>query len=135
MSFDLSQYELEETATMTIQNAAGTDDLIGADGVNPATIEGYGSGSTKMVKALHKAGQAAQKRVQAMMRGKIDPKAAEIADAEEVEKLVAVTKSINNLGNITPQELFSNPKLGYIKRQYIRFLDDDANFSKGNTKS
>jgi hypothetical protein len=128
--FDVSQFELEETATLTVQNAKGDDDLL----VNgkPVTIELFGSGSREAVKALHKAGQAMQLRLQAMMRGKVDPKAAEKADAEMVEKLVACTKEIHNFP-VAPRDLYSNPKLGYITRQVVKFLDDDSNFAKPST--
>lgn len=127
--FDLTKYELDETATLVVQNAKGDDDLIGADGVNPITIELYGSGSRQMVKALHKAGQAAQLRLQGLVRGKVDKNAAANADAEMTEKLVACTASISNFP-IEPADLYNNPKLGYITKQVIRFLDDDSNFVK-----
>ena len=96
MTFDVSQYELEETATLTVQNAKGDDDLIGADGVNPVTIVLYGGGSRHAVKALHKAGMQAQLRMQALFRGKVDKRAAESADEEMAEKLASCTQAINN---------------------------------------
>jgi len=129
MDFDVSKYELEETAVLTVQNAKGDDDLIGADGETPVTIALYGSGSRQAVKALHKAGQQAQLRLQALFRGKVDKRAAEAADAEMVEKLTACTLVINNFP-VPPAELYANPKLGYITKQVIKFLDDDSNFSK-----
>lgn len=129
--FDVSKFELEETAILTVQNAKGDDDLIGADGVNPVTIELYGSGSRQAVKALHKAGQQAQLRLQALFRGKVDKRAAEAADEEMVQKLVACTKAINNFP-IEPEALYSNTKLGYITKGVIKFLDDDSNFAKGS---
>lgn len=134
MDFDLSKYELEETATHVVQNARGDDDLIGADGINPVTIELYGSGSRQAIKALHKAGQQAQLRLQALVRGKVDKRAAEVADQEMVEKLVACTKAINNLP-VPAAELYANPKLGYITKGVIKFLDDDANFAKPSSAS
>ena len=132
--FDLSQYELEDTATLTVQNAAGTDDLIGADGVNPVRIAIYGSGTKQAVRALHKAGMAAQLRVQAMMRGKVEKNAAEKSDEEQKEKLVMITKSIENFP-ITAEKLYANPKLGYITSQVLKFFEDDANFAKPSAKS
>lgn len=129
MAFDISQYELDETAVLTVQNAKGDDDLIGADGVNPVTITLYGGGSRQMVKAQHKAGQAAQLRLQQMVRGKVDKRAAEIADEEMVEKLTTCTKEISNFP-ISPADLYANTKLGYITKQVIQFLDNDANFAK-----
>ncbi len=131
MTFDITKFELEETAIYTVQNAKGDDDLIGADGINPVTIELYGSGSRQMVKALHKAGMQAQLRMQALFRGKVDKRAAEAADAEMVEKLVACTKAIYNFP-VEPAVLYANPKLGYITKGVIKFLDDDGNFTKGS---
>jgi hypothetical protein len=133
MTFDITQFELEETATLTVQNAKGDDDLI-VDG-KPVTIELYGSGSRQAVKALHKAGQAAQLRMQQMFRGKVDPKAAEKADQEMVDKLAACTKTISDNFPVPPADLYANPKLGYITKQVIKYLDDDANFAKASTKS
>lgn len=134
MEFDVSKYELEETATLTVQNAKGDDDLIGADGVNPVKIVGYGGGSRQAVKALHKAGQQAQLRLQAMMRGKVDKRAAEEADEEMAGKLAACTKEIINFP-IEPLALYSNPRLGYITKQFSRFLEDDGNFSRRDSVS
>ena len=127
--FDISLFELEDTATLTVQNAKGDGDLIGEDGINPVTIELYGGGSREATKALHKAGLQAQARLQRVLRGKIDQKDALRADEEMVAKLATCTKKVNNFP-IDPKELYANPKLGYITRQVMRFLDDDANFAK-----
>lgn len=129
MTFDITKFELEENATLIVQNAKGDDDLIGADGINPVKIVAYSSGTSQAVKALHKVGQQAQLRMQALFRGKVDKKAAEAADAEQVEKLVGFTKEIVNFP-MAPADLYSNPKLGYITRQFAKFIDDDANFAK-----
>jgi hypothetical protein len=134
MEFDLSKFELADTAVLTVQNATGDDDLIGADGVSPVTIELYGSGSEQMVKAAHKAGQRAAVRVQSLVRGKLNKREPEIAEEEEVERLVAATRAINNFP-VSAQDLYANPKLGYITKQVQKFLGDDANFTQGSTKS
>lgn len=133
--FDLTQHILEETATMVVQNAKGDDDFIGADGTNPITIEYYGPGTKQAVRAQHKAGQAAQLRVQGMMRGKIDKTSGEKAEEEQADKLIALTKCINNAGEITAEAIYSNPGLCYITQQAIKFNDDNANFAKGSAKS
>lgn len=130
--FDVSAYELEDVATLVVQNAKGNDVLLYKG--NPVTIELFGSGSRQAVKALHKAGQQAQIRLQQLLRGKTDPQAAETADREMVEKLVACTSKINNFpvkGGATG--LYTNPKLGYITKQVTAFLSDDANFAKPST--
>lgn len=132
MTFDVSRFELDETAVYTVLNAKGDDDLIGADGMNPVQIVLYGSGSVQAVKAMHKAGLQAQLRMQALLRGKVDKDAAAAADAEQVQKLVACTKEIINFP-IAPVDLYSNPKLGYITKGVIKFLDEDANFAKAAT--
>jgi len=128
MTFDISAYELEETATLTVQNAKGDDDLIGADGKSPVTITLYGGGSRQMVKAQHKAGLQQQARLQQTLRGKIDKNAPEQAERELVEKLVACTKEVSNFP-VAPEDIYSNPKLGYITKQVVAFLSDDANFA------
>jgi hypothetical protein len=129
MDFDLSAYELEETAVLTVQNARRDGPLIGADGINPVTIEFYGGGSRQAVKAAHKAGNQASLRLQALVRGKVDVNAAETAEKELADKLAARTKVINNFP-VAPLDLYGNPKLGYITKQAVEFTDDDANFAR-----
>ncbi|HJW51461.1 MAG TPA: hypothetical protein VJ501_05570, partial [Burkholderiaceae bacterium] len=77
--FDLSKFELDDTAVMTVTTPSG-EEMIGEDGVNPITIEAWGPGTKQAIKAQHKAGQAAQRRIQDAWRQKVDPKAAEKAD-------------------------------------------------------
>lgn len=130
--FTLADYELEDTATLVVQNAKKTGDLIGMDGRSPVTIDLYGSGSRQAVKALHRAGLVAQRRLHDVVRGKLDPKAAEKADEEMVEKLAACTAAIHNFPVTDAIELYRNPKLGYITKQVTAFLDEDANFAKAS---
>ena len=127
--FDISQFELSDTGSLTVQNAKGDDDLMA--GGSPVTIELYGSGSKQAVKVAHKAGQRAAARVQQLVRGKVNKKESEIAEEEEVEKLVALTKSISPNFPLTPEQLYSNHKLGYITKQVREYLAADSNFSKG----
>lgn len=131
--FDLSKYEIEDCSTLTVQTVRGDDDLLGSDG-KPVTIELYSSGSKQGVRALHKAGQQSQLRLQGMFRGKTSKTAAEDADREQVEKLIGFTKSISPNFPVAPEDLYSNPKLGYIRRQVEEHIGADANFSKASTK-
>jgi hypothetical protein len=133
-NFDVSRYELGETAVLTVQNAKGDDDLIGADGVNPVKIVLYGSGSPQAVKALHKAGQQQALRMMAVARGKLSKTAAEDAEKEQVEKLAACTKEIINFP-VPAAALYANPKLGFITRQVVKYLDDDSNFTKPSSET
>ena len=127
MTFDLSQFELSDTSTLTVQNAKGDDDLIGADGVNPVTIDLYGPGSKQAVKALHRAGMQAAATLKAVVNGKIPKDAPETAEREQTEKLVAFTKAIGNFP-VAPADLYGNPKLGYITKQVVAFIGNESNF-------
>ncbi|MBP7647150.1 MAG: hypothetical protein KA751_10405 [Comamonas sp.] len=128
--FDLSQYELNETSVMVVRNARDDDDLIGADGTNPVTITFYGSGSEQFAKAEHKANNASTARLQAAFRGQAVKNQSELSQTELAQKLAACTASIDNFP-VAPLDLFKNNKLSYIRKQAIRFLEADANFSKG----
>lgn len=129
MTFDVTQFEMEDTAVLAVKNIRGDDDLL----VNgePVTIELYSAGSKQGVKALHKAGRAAQMRLTRTIRGEFDSKDAEKVDQERIEKLVGFTKAVNNFPIEGGAEaIYSNPKLGYITRQVDEFIAKDANFSK-----
>lgn len=133
-AFDVSAFELEDVGVLEVQNAARTGPLL--RGGKPVTIEVYGPGSAQAVEADHKAGRAAQERLARVMRGKPDPKEADKADQEMVDKLALRTRAINNFpipGGA--RALYSNPKLGYITKQVIRYADDEANFAKASSTS
>lgn len=129
--FDVSQFEMEDTATMTVKNIKGDDDLM--VGGEPVTIELYSPGSKPGVKALQKAGRAAQFRLARTLRGDIDNKDAAKAEEERIEKLVGFTKSVSRNFPLSPADLYGNPKLNYITKQVEEFIGKDANFSKGST--
>lgn len=129
MTFDVSKYELEDTGTLTLKNARGDDDLLGEDGL-PVKVEIYSPGSSPGVKAMHKAGRSAQMRIFRSMRGDFDPKDAENADRESIEKLVGFTKGFSANWPISPAATYGNPKLCYINRQVEEFVGKLGNFSK-----
>jgi hypothetical protein len=126
--FDVSQFELQDSAVLTVQNVARTDDLL--VGGKPVKITIYGPGSAQGVRALHKAGQQAALRMQALLRGKVDKDAAKSADSERVMKLVGITANIENFpvpgGAVA---IYGNPKLIDIADQVEGFFNDKANFS------
>lgn len=134
MTFDVSKYELEDTAVMTVKNARGDDDLLGSDG-KPVTVSVYSPGSSQGVKALHKAARAAQMRMFRSMRNEFDPKDNENADREQAEKLAAFTASISDNFPVAPLAIYSNPKLCYWNRQLEEFIGKLGNFSKGLSAS
>lgn len=130
MTFDISKYELQDSGTLTVQNAKGDEDLLGADN-KAVLIELYGHGSNQAVSVGRKSGQRAASRMQQLVRGKVSKNEAQIAEEEEVERLAALTKSISANFPIAPADLYSNAKLSYITRQVQAYLNDSANFSKG----
>jgi hypothetical protein len=133
MSFDVSQIELADTASLTIKNARGDDDLILAD--KPVVFQIYSPGSPQGVKALHKAGTASQKRTWRMMREQLDPQDATNAEREYAEKLAGFTASISDNLPLTPLQVYTNPRLCYIARQVDEFIAKLGNFSKGSSPS
>lgn len=134
MTFDVSQYELEDTAVMTVKNARGDDELLGTDG-KPVTVEFYSPGSPQGVKALHKSSRAAQMRMFASMRGEFKSDDAANADREQAEKLAAFTKSISENFPMAPLAIFSNPKLCYWNKQAEEWIGKLGNFTKAPLQS
>jgi hypothetical protein len=134
MTFDVSKYELEDTAVMTMKNARGDDDLKGADG-NPVTVTLYSPGSAPGVKALHKSARAAQMRMFRSMRGEFDPQDAVNVDREQAEKLATFTVSISDNFPLPALAIYSNPKLLYWNRQVEEFIGKLGNFTKGSSES
>lgn len=130
-AFDVSQFEIEDTAVLEVQNLQRTGDLLNHG--KPVRITVYSPGSKQGVKALHKAGLQAQLRLKATFSGRLDKNAAQQADEELAAKLVAITANIENFpipGGAAA--LYSNPKLSDIGAQVNEFFSNQANFSKGS---
>jgi len=129
MTFDITQFELDDTATLTIQDASLENDLL-VDG-KPVLFILYGPGSTEHMKAQHKANNAANLRAYAAVRGKAAKDSSELGEQDQNVKLASCTKDITNF----PVEggalaIYSNNKLCYIKKQVEEFLASYANFKK-----
>lgn len=129
--FDVSAFELEDTAVLDVQNLNRTGDLL-YNG-KPVRITVYGPGSKQGVKAMHKLGLQAQLRLKATFAGKLDKNAAQQADEELSAKLVAITASIENFPIVGgAAALYANPKLIDIANQVNEFFGILANFAKGS---
>jgi hypothetical protein len=122
--FDLSQFELSDTAVLNVENPKG-DPLL-ADG-KQVTITLYGTGSKQYVNAKYKLDNATQTRSMALIRGKPVHNAAEENTKLRAEFLAACTASIDGLP-VQAIEIYSNPKLGYITDQVDKFLGESENF-------
>jgi hypothetical protein len=121
----LSQFEMLETATLTVENPRGGDLL---NEGKPVTITVYGPGSKEHIRAKHKLDNDAQARSVAILRGRPDKNAAEANLKSSAEFLAACTVDIANFPITNAYELYSNPKLRYIADQVDRFLAGTENF-------
>jgi len=125
-AFDLTAFEAADTGILEVQNQKDDGPLL-FNG-QPVTIELYGPGSEQYAKAQSKVESASQARLFAAARGKAKDAAAE-ARKDQIDKLVACTKAINNFplpGGAA--SLYQNRKLGYITHQVSRYLEDWGNF-------
>lgn len=131
--FDLSAFEVSETATLDVQ---GLDQEPLLYRGRPVRITVHGPGSAVYVRAESRAAQASQARAMAVLRGKASKNDLEEQRQQTAEKLAAVTVVIDNFpvpgGALA---LYSNPRLGYITNQVDRFLADWANFKPASAKS
>lgn len=127
--FNVSDYELNETATLMVRNAKDDDDLRGTDG-QPVKITLYGPGSDEHARATHKMSNRATARASSMLRGKNSGSQSEAAEDDQIDFLSAITHSISRNFPIDPRELYANRRLVYIRNQVERFIADNANFSK-----
>jgi hypothetical protein len=127
-AFDLSKYELADTAVLTFKDKSGKDDLIGADGTNPAQVRVYSPGSAEGIAAMAKASKATQMRMARLMSGQEAPEGdAEAADREHVEKLCGFTAEFINFP-VKAVDFYSNPRLVYLHKQVEGFIGKYANF-------
>ncbi|HSW83535.1 MAG TPA: hypothetical protein VLH12_08675 [Usitatibacter sp.] len=133
-AFDISQYELNDSAILTFKNSRGDDDMIGADGVSAAKARIYSPGSPQGIKALHKSSRLAQMRMFKTLRGDFDPQDAVNADREAAEKLASFTAEFVNFP-VAPLDVYSNPRLVYMAKQVEEFIGKYASFSKGPSGS
>lgn len=123
--FDLKDIELQDTGVMEVELPNGNPLVV--EGV-PVTIEFHGIGSKEHTRAKYKFENAVQAKSIAMVRGKTSKNAAE-ENAELKANFVAeCTIKINGLPNVTPLELFKNPKLVYILDQAEQFISKAENF-------
>jgi hypothetical protein len=131
--FDLAQFEVADVGVLEVQNAAGEPLLRGGQ---PVRFHLYGPGSAQFVAITAKLEAAAQARTFAALRGKAKGNATEEQRADQITKLVACTRDIENFPVAGgARAIYENPRLGYITNQVQRFLDDWANFAPASAKS
>lgn len=123
-NFDVSQFELIDTAKLTVLKPNGDDLMVNGEKV---TITLYGPGSKQYVQAKYKFDNATQARSLALIRGKGSKNAAEENAELLAERLAACTAGIENFP-LEAVEIYKNPKLSYITDQVIKFLDETENF-------
>lgn len=121
----LASLEANDVAWLDVQNKKDDGPLLfnGA----PVRIAVRSPGTREALNAQHKLEQAASARAYAGMRGKQVKETVEDKIKANAEKLAAVTAGIEGLP-LSPIDLYSNPKLGYITEQVAKFHADWANF-------
>lgn len=122
--FDLAQFEAADTFTLEVMSQK--DEPLLYNGA-PVTIEVYGPGTREYQYAHHRLAQANQANAFAAMRGKPVKETVEGNATKLADKLAACTKSVNNFP-VAAQEIYTNPKLGYITAQVAKCIEDWANF-------
>lgn len=128
--FNLAQFENVDAGTFTVLDQSGDELLYNGA---PVKITMHGAGSKPQVAAERKMLKATKAALYAGMGGRAAKNAEEEEFAREAEYLAACTINIENFpipgGALA---LYSNPKLGYIKKQAKTYLGEDANFKPGS---
>jgi len=124
-AMNLADLEARDTAWLDVQNKQDDGPLI-FNG-KPVRIEVRSPGTREALNAQHKQELAANAKTFAGIRGKQVKETVDDKIKTHASKLVAITAQIDGLP-LTPEELYSNPKLGYITEQVSKFHGDWANF-------
>jgi hypothetical protein len=123
--FNVADFEASDTAWLEVENKKGDGPLL-VNG-SPVRIEVRSPGTKEAMNAQHKLEQAVNVRTFAAMRGKAVKETVDGKIEQSAEKLAAVTGRIENFP-VSPKDLYSNPKLGFITEQVAKFHGDWANF-------
>lgn len=123
--FNVADFEASDAAWLEVQNKKDDGPLLhnGA----PVRIEVRSPGTKEAMSAQHKIDTATTNKTFAAMRGKGSKDTVEGNIAQRAERLTAVTTQIENFP-VSAKDLYSNPKLGYITEQVVKFHGDWANF-------
>ena len=125
-AFNISDYEATDTAWLDVQSKKDDGPLLGAGGL-PVRIEVRSPGTKEAMNAQHKLDQATTTKTYAAMRGTVTKETVDDNIKQRADKLIAVTGEIENFP-VSAKDLYSNPKLGFITEQVIKFHGDWGNF-------
>jgi hypothetical protein len=125
VAFNVADFEARDTSWLEVQNKKDDGPLLfnGA----PVRIEIRSPGTKEAMNAQHRIDTATTVKTYAAMRGKHSKETVEGNIEQRAEKLVAVTTQIENFP-VAAKDLYSNPKLGYITEQVVRFHAGWENF-------
>ncbi|MBD8677925.1 hypothetical protein [Sphingomonas sp. CFBP 13720] len=134
---DITQTAVVDTAKLHLKDAAG--DFLYSDG-KPVRIVIYGPGSKPFAAVEDRQTNRAIKRMQDN-DGKVSVAPQETRNAEVAEDLAAITVDFENLtyppagdarGAPLFQQVYADPKLGFIVKQVQKFITDWGNFKPGS---
>jgi hypothetical protein len=125
VAFNVTDFEACDTAWLEVQNKKDDGPLL--FNKLPVRIEIRSPGTKEAMSAQHRIDTATTAKTFAAMRGKNSKDTVEGNIAQRAEKLTAVTTQIENFP-VSASDLYSNPKLGFITEQVVKFHGDWANF-------
>jgi hypothetical protein len=125
VQFNVADFEAVDTAWLEVENKKGDGPLL-FNG-QPVRIEVRSPGTREAMLAQHAIETANTAKTYAAMRGKMPKDTVEDKIAQGAKKLVAITASIENFP-ISANDLYENPRLGYIAEQVSKFHGDWGSF-------
>lgn len=131
---DILTQAVADTGTLHLKNAKGE---FMYDGDKPVRVIVHAPGSKAFAAIEARQTSRAVRRMQDN-DGKISLPEPEVRVAEEAEDLAAITVRFENLsladktGDELARAVYSNPKLGFINRQVLKFINDWGNFTGGS---
>ncbi|WP_332848715.1 hypothetical protein [Massilia sp. S19_KUP03_FR1] len=123
--FNIADFEAKDTAWLDVQNIKDDGPLLVNGGA--VRIELSSPGTREYLGAQHAIATAEQAKTFAALRNKPIKETVETRIKDGSIKPIACTRTIENFP-VSAQELFTNPKLGWITAQVNTFLSDWSNF-------
>lgn len=129
----LSKFEMAETSVLHLRDAR--DMPMYADGEDgkpdtskPIRVHVYGPGSKQYAHAKGKQNNLLMQR--SIRPDKYKDPTPEERLQEDIDLLVACTRSFENVGDETAESIYSNQLLSFIRDQVLAHVNETKNFSK-----
>jgi hypothetical protein len=136
---NLKQFEMEDAGVLHLRDAGDQAMYASVEGGEPLPVKVhlYGPGSQQHAKATH---ARATRLVDLLKKGK-QKESIEESTLANARFLTACTKRWENVesdtgatGDDLSMEIYTNPRLSFIRDQVAGFISETANFTKGSSK-